>query len=137
MSTANIALAQRIMSRFAMDNWYELLHDDIVLEFPYAKTLGMPERVAGKAVAVEYLSGVMKHIPGLAFRNVRIEAMADPDSVLVQYDGGCTLPSGAVYDQRYITVQKFKDGRMILFREYWNPVAVTAAFGTDLEAAFS
>ena len=133
----NIATSRKIMSRFDMDNWYDLLHDDLVLEFPYAYSIGMPGRIEGKETAVAYLAGVMKHFPGLAFRNVSIEPMADPSAVLVQYEGGCITASGSKYEQVYITVQKFKDGKMILFREFWNPAAITEAFGNDLEAAFA
>lgn len=133
----NVALSKKIMSRFDMDNWLDLLHDDLVLEFPYAYSLGMPGRIVGKETSVAYLASVMKHFPGLAFRNVSIEPMADPSTVLVQYEGGCTIASGARYEQVYITIQKFKDGKMILFREFWNPAAITEAFGNDLASVFA
>lgn len=125
------------MSRFDMDNWYPLLHDDLVLEFPYAHSVQMPGRVVGKTAAVEYLGGVMKHFIGLTFHEVVISPMADPSTVIVEYAGGCALPSGKTYKQVYITVQKFKDGKMILFREFWNPMEVVESFGADLHTAFA
>ena len=137
LSAANVKVARQIMSRFSMDNWFPLLHDDLVLEFPYAHSIKMPGRVVGKKAAVEYLNGVMKHFTGLAFESVVVNPMADPDCVVIEYCGGCKLASGKAYRQVYITVQKFKDGKMILFREFWNPMEVVESFGADLHSAFA
>jgi uncharacterized protein len=137
LSAKNVGVAKQIMSRFSMDNWFPLLHDDLVLEFPYAHSVQMPERVAGKKAAVEYLSGVMKHFTGLTFKDVVVSPMADPSTVIVEYAGGCRLATGKDYKQVYITVQKFRDGKMILFREFWNPMEVVESFGKDLHTAFA
>lgn len=137
LSAKNVAVAKQIMSRFSMDNWYPLLHEDLVLEFPYAHSVQMPGRIVGKKAAVEYLSGVMKYFTGLTFRDVVVSSMTDPNTVLVEYAGGCRLPTGKDYKQVYITVQKFKDGKMILFREFWNPMEVVESFGKDLHTAFA
>ena len=134
---SNMKVAHQIMSRFDMENWLPLLHDDLVLEFPYAYSVKMPGRVIGKTAAVEYLRGVMKNFTGLTFQDVVVSPMADPSAVIVEYAGGCTLPTGAPYKQVYITLQKFKDGKMILFREFWNPMEVLESFGADLHKAFS
>lgn len=136
-SAANVKVAKQIMSKFDMENWFSLLHDDLVLEFPYAHSVKMPGRVVGKKAAVEYLDSVMKNFTGLKFHDVVVSPMADPSTVIVEYSGDCTLSSGAVYKQVYITVQKFQDGKMVLFREFWNPMEVVEAFGTDLHTAFS
>ena len=50
---ANIALATKIMSDFGrnMEGWYDNLHDDIVLEFPFGASVGMPTRIEGRAAA--------------------------------------------------------------------------------------
>jgi ketosteroid isomerase-like protein len=58
--------------------------------------------------------------------------MADPNRLVVEYTG-YSAPGGTVYDQTYISVQEYRDGKMILFREYWNAVVVREAFG-DLSA---
>lgn len=137
LSAANVKTAQKIMSKFSMDNWGPLLHEDLVLEFPYAHSVKMPGRVDGRSAAVEYLSGVMKHFTGLVFHDVVVSPMADPTTVIVEYSGGCKLPTGKTYKQVYITVQKFKDGKMILFREFWNPMEVVESFGADLHTAFA
>ncbi len=135
-TATNIEVARKLMSAFNMENWYDLLHDDLVLEFPYANTINMPSRVVGKKDCVAYLSNVMKYFTGLTFHDVVINTTGEPDKLIIEYSGGCTLPSGAKYKQTYATIQRFRDGKMILFREFWNPMEVIESFGPDLGAVF-
>lgn len=129
----NVALATELMRRFGrdMDGWYDHLHDDIVMEFPFGPSVGMPARVEGK----DACSGVFRVVCDavqVQFSNIRVSPMADPDRLVLEYTGH-SEPGGTVYDQTYISVQEYRDGKMILFREYWNAVVVRDAFG-DLSA---
>src|SRR3546814_15753992 len=47
----NVAIATELMERFGhdMDGWYDHLHDDIVMEFPFGACVGMPTRIEGRA----------------------------------------------------------------------------------------
>lgn len=125
----NVALATDLMERFSrdMDGWYDNLHDDIVLEFPFGPSVGMPERVVGKTACVAAFENVVANIQ-VRFSNIRISPMADPARLVIEYTGYST-PGGVVYDQTYICLQEFRDGKMILFREYWNALVVDRAFG--------
>src|SRR3546814_17109786 len=58
--------------------------------------------------------------------------MADPNRLVAEYTG-YSAPGGTIYNQTYISVQEYRDGKMILFREYWNAVVVRDTFG-DLSA---
>jgi len=134
---ANIKVARTLMTSFNQETWFPLLHDDLILEFPYAYSVKMPGRVVGKKACVEYLSGVMKHFTGLTFRDVVINTTGEPDKLIIEYAGRCKLASGVVYEQTYATIQRFRDGKMVFFREFWNPMAVIDAFGPDLGKAFA
>lgn len=117
-----------------MEPWWDAAHDDLVLEFPFARSIGMPERVEGKAAARTYLEKVVSGLAGLSFTNIRARATGAEGEVLVEYEGQCPAPNGT-YDQRYITIMRFRDGKLALFREYWDTCEVTRAFG-DLGSAF-
>ena len=117
-----------------MEPWWQAAHEDLVLEFPFARAIGMPERVAGKAAARAYLEKVVSGLSGLHFTNIRARDTGTPGEVVVEYEGQCPAPNGT-YDQRYITIMRFSEGRLTLFREYWDTTEVTRAFG-DLGAAF-
>jgi ketosteroid isomerase-like protein len=130
---ANVALAKRIMADFGRDmrNWYDNLHDDMVMEFPFGASVGMPTRIEGKTACSSLFAATCAAVQ-VQFHDVRVHPMQDPNYLLVEYRG-YSEPGGRVYDQTYICVQEYRDGKMILFREYWNSKIVDEVFG-DLSA---
>lgn len=126
---ANLALAKNLLERFGrnMDGWYDNLHEDIVMEFPFGNSVGMPLRVEGK----EACAGVFKTVCDVVqvqFSDIQLTSAADPARLIAEYRG-YSEPNGSAYDQTYISVQEYRDGKMILFREYWNAVVVREALG--------
>jgi len=130
---ANIALATKIMNDFCrnMDGWYDHLHDDIVMEFPFGASVGMPTRVEGKAAASALFAAVVAGVQ-VQFRDIAIHPMLDPARFTIEYRG-YSEPNGKVYDQTYVSILEFRDGKMIGFKEYWNAIVVDRTFG-DLSA---
>ena len=126
---ANIALATNLMERFSrdMDGWYDQLHDDIIMEFPFGPSVGMPSRVAGKQACSGLFQSVVEGVQ-VQFSNIRVTPLLDPNRLIVEYTG-YSEPGGKIYDQTYICIQEFRDGKMILFREYWNALVVRDTFG--------
>lgn len=126
---ANIALATNLMERFSreMDGWCDHLHDDIIMEFPFGPSVGMPSRVAGKQACSQLFRSVVEGVQ-VQFSDIRVTPMLDPNRLLVEY-AGYSEPGGKIYDQTYICVQEFRDGKIILFREYWNALVVRDTFG--------
>jgi len=125
----NLALATELMERFGrdMEGWYDHLHDDIVMEFPFGPSVGMPARAEGKAAC----AGVFKvvcDVVQVQFSDIQVTPTADPARFVIEYKGR-SEPNGKVYDQTYISVQEYRDGKMSLFREYWNAIVVRETFG--------
>jgi ketosteroid isomerase-like protein len=131
----NARLARQLMECFGKDMpfWWANADEGLVLDFPFARLIGMPERIEGLAASKLYLDNVVASIKGLTFRDLVVMPLADPDTVLLEYKGRCAAPNGT-YDQRYITVMQFSDGRLSLFREYWDSSEVTRAFGNLADA---
>ena len=129
----NVEIATDLMRRFGrdMDGWYDHLHDGIVMEFPFGPSVGMPSRVEGKAACSAVFAAVVAGVQ-VQFDNIRVSPLADPNRLMVEYTG-YSEPNGKVYDQTYLSVQEYRDGKMILFREYWNALIVKDTFG-DLSA---
>ena len=129
VSQANVALAQSVMHRFGrdMDGWYDNLHDDVVMEFPFGPTIGLPGRVEGKEACAGLFAAVAAGVQ-VQFSNIVVSPMADPNRVLVEYTG-YSEPNGVVYNQTYITVQEYREGKLILYREYMDTAVVVNAFG--------
>lgn len=130
---ANMALATRIMNDFGrnMDGWYDNLHDDIVMEFPFGPTVGMAPRVEGKDACTAVFAAVVAGVQ-VKFHDIVIHPMLDPSTFVVEYKGHGE-PGDLIYDQVYIGIQKYQDGKMILFKEYWNALTVFQTFG-DISA---
>lgn len=126
---SNVELATEIMQRFGrdMDGWYDNLHDDIVMEFPFGPSVGMPARVEGKAACSAVFAAVVAGVQ-VQFDNIRVSSLADPNRLVVEYTG-YSEPGGKVYDQKYISMQEYRDGKMIAFREYWDALVVKETFG--------
>lgn len=84
----NVALATELMERFGrdMDGWYDHLHDDIVMEFPFGPSVGMPARVAGKAACSGLFQTVCDGVQ-VQFSNIRVSPMADPNRLVIEYTG--------------------------------------------------
>lgn len=123
------ALAEKILHAIGKDMpfFWANAHDDLVLEFPYAPSVGMPARVTGRENTEPYLDNVSRILPGLTFTDVQVMPLAEPDAFLIEYNGNC--PASNNYDQIYITIMRFRGDKLILFREYWDTTEVTRALG--------
>lgn len=129
----NIALALTLMESFGrnMDGWYDNLHDDIVMEFPFGHSVGMPGRVEGKEACSSVFAMVCDLVK-VQFFDITVHPMLNPNQLLVEYKGHGDPEPGS-YDQTYICMQEFKDGKLSGFREHWNSKVVFDLFG-DLSA---
>lgn len=52
----------------------------------------------------------------------------DPDVAIVEVEGfGVGLPTGEPYEQRYVCVITTRNGRIVRYKDYWNPVVFLRA----------
>ncbi|MFI5542117.1 nuclear transport factor 2 family protein [Nocardia sp. NPDC051900] len=123
----NAQLAVKMLHSLGKDFFWANAHPDLVLEFPYAPWVGGPERVTGRENTERYLDQVARMLPGLTFTDVRVWPYAEEDAYVLEYNGTAQVNN---YNQRYINIMRFKDGKLILFREFWNTTEAIRAFGT-------
>jgi hypothetical protein len=113
-----------------IERWLGLFAEDAVVEFPYARSLGLPERLEGLEAIRRYFVETPKHFRGLVFTQVRRYLTDDPEVALAEVHGSATIAvTGRQYEQDYIMVLKARAGRIALYREYWNPLVGLEAFG--------
>lgn len=94
--------------------------DDLVLEFPFADP---PKQLEGKDVVEPYLVAALGAFT-LDLRVVEVHETVDPDELVVEAAAtGTYTPNGASYENRYVIVYRFRDGRICHQREYYNPLA--------------
>lgn len=107
-------------------HYLELFAEDAVFEFPFAPG-GAVRRVGSDDMAA-YLRSLEG---GVVFDELTLTGSYPdggddgPSVVVLEYDGrGHDQASGAPYVQSYISVVHLVDGKIIFFREYFNPLAI-------------
>ncbi|MEH2078505.1 MAG: nuclear transport factor 2 family protein [Nostoc sp.] len=109
--------------------WADLLAEDVIVDFPYAPSLGRPGRLEGKSAAYNHIKTALTQMQNLTFSNVRKYPTTDPNVLWAELHGSALIPStGRHYEQDYVVRLKVKDGKTVYYSEYWNPLALTDAF---------
>lgn len=110
-----------------------LLHPDAVFACPFGPQ--GPTLTEGREAVVALLGGVFEHLFERAvFTLDRHYSCADPAFAIAEYHSQVRLRSGADYANRYVTVLELRDGLIVLFREYFNPLALISAGASPAEA---
>lgn len=107
-----------------VERWLTLFADDAVVEFPYAPSLGSPARLEGIGAIRAYFAPITTHFQNLTFTNVQPYPGVDPTTGWMEVHGSATLQPGNIpYEQDYVMRVQVRDGRIVHYREYWNPLA--------------
>ncbi|MEU3065004.1 nuclear transport factor 2 family protein [Streptomyces subrutilus] len=111
--------------------WIDLWDDEGVFEFPFAPE-GWPARLDGKAAVAAYMRGYPDHIDLHAFSSVRIHHTARPETIVVEMHGtGRLVRTGDPFAMTYIAVVTVRNGLILHYRDYWNPLALPAGGAAD------
>ena len=107
--------------------------EDGVQEMPYAPSgVDFPSRVEGREALIAQYAGWPENSGKAVFTDeLTFHQTSDPDVVIAEYRGITeVVPTGRTYDQRYIGVFHMdEDGKIALFREYFDPNVFVEAFG--------
>ncbi|MEU7615317.1 nuclear transport factor 2 family protein [Micromonospora rifamycinica] len=121
------ALLDKDMPRFIA-----LFAPDAVLEFPFAPP-GQPRRVAGQAALHDYLIGYPDLLDVHEIHDVTIHETTDPEVIVVEFTStGAAVATGQPFELRYIAVLTIRDGQMVHYRDYWNPMDAQELLGGGL-----
>jgi ketosteroid isomerase-like protein len=115
------------------NSFVEMMAENGVMEFPYAP-IGLPARLDGRAAIARHLENVGGMIAFDRMGEPTIHPSTDPDVVIIEFAGfGRGVTTGEPYDQSYISVICTAGGRIVHYRDYWNPlVLLHATRGTAL-----
>ena len=107
------------------DTFVNLIAPDGYVEWPY-RPAGVPARVEGREGIREFLTNQAKGLVRFdEYRNTVIHETTDPEVVIVEYDvHGTVIPTGAPLHQRIIAVIRIRDGLVVSYRDYLNPLAL-------------
>ena len=100
---------------------------DGVFEYPFAPP-GLNTPMIGRAAIIANFQRIRKllRIDGVA--DVSKIETSDPDTVVLEFSGrGEGVITREAYDQRYISVIRMRDGNIVHYKDYWNPIAFLRA----------
>jgi hypothetical protein len=121
----------------AAKSFIDMMADDFVMEFPFARP-GMPTRVDGRAAVLAHLVKVGEGVSVDSASNLVVHETTDLDVVVLEFDGhGRSAKTGEPYEQRYISVIRTRGGKITHFKDYWNPIqGLKAQLGSAVVDAF-
>ena len=117
-----------------MEKFASVWADDAVQEMPYSPE-GFPTRISGKENLIAHYAGWPETSGEADFTSKLVfYPMQDPEMVFAEYDGKVDIiPTGRLYEQQYGGLYHVTNGKITLFREYYNPIPFVWAFGLDEE----
>ena len=130
----NIEIVQQMydaMSKKDLERWLSFWHEDGIQFIPYSPE-GFPKSVNGKDALREVYTNLLSGYGNLNFTHIEIEPLADPNRVMVRWGVDIELTGQASnYQNELIGTFEFKDGKVIQFYEYFNPLEFNKISGDD------
>jgi len=107
------------------DTFVDLFAPDGYVEWPY-RPEGVPDRLEGRDRLREFLDSQAKGLVRFdEYRDTVVHETADPEVVIVEYEAhGTVLPTGAPLHQTIIAVIRVRDGLVVSYRDYLNPLVL-------------
>jgi ketosteroid isomerase-like protein len=97
---------------------------DGVMEFPFAPP-GYPTRLEGRAAIEGHLRDYPEMLDIQGFPKQVVHQSVDEDVAVVEFDAeGIVVATGKPYRFSYIAVITTRDGEIVSYRDYWNPLYV-------------
>jgi len=105
------------------ESFVQMFAEDGVMEFPYA--LPSPKRLEGREALAAHLAYLARLVELLSVSDVVKHETADPEVFIVEFaSSGRAVATGEPFEQRYISVIRVRDGRIVHYKDYWNPLAI-------------
>lgn len=119
-----IPRALRLLLDKDMTGFAGLWAEDGVMEFPFAPP-GYPARLEGRAAIEDYLRDYPKMLDVQGFPTQVVHQSTNPDVAVVEFDAeGVVVATGKPYRFSYIAVITVRNGEIVSYRDYWNPLYV-------------
>ena len=105
------------------ETFVQMFAEHGVMEFPYA--LPSPKRLEGREALSAHLAYLARLVELLSVSDVAKLETSDPEVVIVEFaSSGRAVATGEPFEQRYISVIRVRDGHIVHYKDYWNPIAI-------------
>ena len=100
---------------------------EAIFEFPFAPP-GLPAQLEGAAAIRAHLAKLPEMIEIEEFSQPLVYRTEQSGVRIVEFEvRGRAVASQRPYNQRYINVIRVSEGRIVHYRDYWNPLVVLEA----------
>jgi len=107
--------------------------EDCIMEFPYAPSGGV-RRLNGRTALAEYVNALGSILEIERITDPIVHRTQDPGVVILEFSCiGRGIKTGEPYNQHYISVITLRDGHIVRYLDYWNPLVAMQVIG-DVEA---
>jgi uncharacterized protein len=112
------------------DDFFDIHADDVVVEY-IITVPDYPRRIVGREALAELYADYGQSIVQSGSSDVHRYHDAEQSVVVLEYTiHGTVVSTGAPYVNRFISVITVEDRKIVHWRDYLDPLAVFAAFGT-------
>ena len=116
-----------------LDGYLELLSDDVEFEFRFAPP-GHPERLRGRENLRRYLEPLLARTAYDEITSLVVYETDAAGTIVTEMTVRLRLlESDRTYSRRYVAVVRAEGRRVVSYRDYWNPLALSDH--TDTTAA--
>jgi uncharacterized protein len=134
-SIAQVFAAHLALIGTDVDAWSDLLAEDAVVEFPYATALNAPSRFEGKPAIYSHMKNAVAQLQNWVFTDIREYQTPIPTVMLAEFHGEAVfVATGQSYQQDYVARLEIKNGKIIHYREYWNPAPILKLMDSNASA---
>ena len=114
-----------------IETFVELMAPDGYLEWPY-RPPGVPARLQGRQEIRAFLTAAAtEFIRFDEYRDVVVHETVDPEVIIVEYEAhGTVVPTGAPFRQTVIAVFRVRNGQILSYRDYINPLPLAEALAS-------
>ena len=124
------AMLRRVLGdrlRPGLETFPDMFAHDGVLEYPYAPP-GLKAMHIGRDAIVANFQKIRPLLRIDEVFDVTEIKVSDAEVVVLEFKGrGEGVVTKEPYDQRYISVIRVRDGLIVHYRDYWNPLALVRA----------
>lgn len=107
----------------------EMFAENGVIEFPFAPADGV-RRLEGRAALIDYLTGLGTMIDIVSVGIPIVHRSVEAGTFILEFTGvGRGVATGRAYEQTYISVIRVEGGRIVHYRDYWNPEVIAQVVG--------
>lgn len=103
---------------------------------PYSPA-GFPASLEGRPAIYNQYKGMPQNFRSMRFVDRTVRETSEPGQFVATWRGEIELASGGRYDNTYIGLFEVRNGKLVQFTEYFNPIVLQDAFGQALRTNFN